>query len=279
MRTGIAIVIQENAIRKRSDDINEFWRVVDEVIGESDILLEVVDARMPNLTRNRKVESRVWRKRKFLILVMNKSDLITRRMKKDILKKSKAREMIFVSCKKRTGISKLRGMISKLAKKKPHWRDVKVGVVGYPNTGKSTVINALAGRSVARTSPTAGMTRGVQWVKGKGNVMFLDTPGVIPTHEKDEAEKAMMSIIDPNKLVNPDIAAMRVIQMFLDNDKRSLERFYDVKIGDEDTFEILLGIGKRKNFIKKGGKVDEVRTALTIVRDWQNGKLLIKTFR
>jgi ribosome biogenesis GTPase A len=253
--------------------------VVDEVIDESDILLEIVDARVPNLTRNRRVESKIWRKRKFLILVMNKSDLITRRMKMEILKKSKAREMIFVSCKKRTGISKLRGMISKLAKKKPHWRNVKVGVVGYPNTGKSTVINALVGRSVARTSSTAGMTRGVQWVKGKGKMMFLDTPGVIPPDEKDEAEKAIMSIIDPNKLVNSDIAAMRIIQLFLDNNKRNLERFYDVKIGNEDTFEILLKIGKRKNFIKKGGEVDEIRTALTIVRDWQNGKLLLKTFR
>jgi hypothetical protein len=112
-------------------------------------------------------------------------------------------------------------------------------------------------------------------VRGEGNILFLDTPGVIPLDEKDETEQALMSIIDPTKLQNPDIAAMRIIQLFLDNNKRSLEKFYDIKIETDDTFDILLEIGKRKNFLIKGGKVDEVRTALTIIRDWQKGNLLL----
>jgi hypothetical protein len=255
----------------------DFWRIVDRVIYESDILLEVVDARMPNLTRNKKVENKIRRKRKFLILVMNKSDLITEKMRMSFLRNFKSKEIIFVTCKQRIGISKLRDMISRLARKKRYWNNIKVGVVGYPNTGKSSVINALVGRSVAKTSPIAGVTRGVQWIKGEGNIMFLDTPGVIPLDEKDETEQALMSIRDPNKLVNPDLAAMRIIQLFLDNNKESLEKFYDVKINHDDTFEILLEIGKRKNFLKKGGKVDEIRTALTIIRDWQKGNLLMKT--
>ncbi len=105
--------------------------------------------------------------------------------------------------------------------------------------------------------------------------MFLDTPGVIPSDEKDEAEQALMSIIDPNKLKDPVNAAMRIIQLFLDQNKKSLEKFYDVKIEDEDTLEILLEIGKRMNFLRKGGKVDEVRAAMAVVRDWQRGKLLL----
>jgi len=63
--------------------------------------------------------------------------------------------------------------------------------------------------------------------------------------------------------------------LFLDNNKRSLEKFYDVKIETDDSFEILLEIGRKKNFLRKGGKVDEVRTALTIIRDWQRGNLLL----
>jgi ribosome biogenesis GTPase A len=86
-----------------------------------------------------------------------------------------------------------------------------------------------------------------------------------------------MAVIDPNKLKNPDLVAMRIIQLFLENNKKSLKKFYDVKIESGDTFEILLEIGKRKNFLKKGGKVDEVRTSLTIIRDWQKGDLLLKT--
>lgn len=252
-----------------------FWRIVDKVIYESDIILEVVDARMPDLTRNKRVENKIRRKRKFLIIVMNKSDLITRKMKIDFLRRFKSNEAIFVSCKYRIGISTLKEMILELAKKRRHWDYTRVGVIGYPNTGKSSVINVLVGKSSAKTSPIAGLTRGVQLIRGKGKIMFLDTPGVIPLDEKDETEQALMSAIDPNKLVNSDLAAMRIIQLFLDYNKRGLEKFYDVKIETNDTFEILLEIGKRKNFLRKGGKVDETRTALTIVRDWQKGNLLL----
>lgn len=258
--------------------MKDFWRIVDRVIYESDVILEVVDARMPSLTRNKNVENKIRLKRKSFILVLNKSDLITKKMKNDFLKKLKSKPMIFFSCKDWTGTSKLREIISKLGKRKQSWEDIRVGVVGYPNTGKSSVINTLAGRAVAKTSPVAGLTRGIQWIRGEGNIMFLDTPGVIPLNEKDETEQALMSVIDPNKLENPDLAAIKIIQLFLENNKRSLEKFYDVKIDTDDTLEILLEIGKRKNFLWKGGKVDEVRTALTIIRDWQRGNLLLNYY-
>ncbi len=256
--------------------MRDFWEVVDQVIYESDVLLEVVDARMPNLTRNKKVENKIQSKRKSFILVLNKADLITKEMKEKFLKKFKSKLAVFVSCKDRKGVHELREMISDLARKKQYRDNIGVGVVGYPNTGKSSVINALTGRSAAKISPIAGLTRGVQWIRGEGKLMFLDTPGVIPLYEKDEIDQALMAVIDPNKLKNPDLVAMKIIQLFLENNKKSLKKFYDVKIESDDTFEILLEIGKRKNFLWKGKKVDEVRTALTIIRDWQRGNLLLK---
>jgi ribosome biogenesis GTPase A len=176
-----------------------FWRIVRDVIFQSDVLLEVVDARMPNLTRNKKVESLIKRKRKILIIVVNKSDLITREMKNEF-SQNLPRNAVFFSCKNRTGIFDLKEMIYESGKK----GDIKIGVIGYPNTGKSSVINALSGfKEMAKTSPIPGFTTGVQWIRGKGNFMFFDTPGVIPLDEKDETEQALMSVIDPDKLENP----------------------------------------------------------------------------
>ncbi|MFH0711029.1 MAG: GTPase, partial [Candidatus Aenigmatarchaeota archaeon] len=184
--------------------IHNFWRIMDKVIYESDIILEVVDARMPNLTRNEKLENKIRRERKFLIIVMNKADLITGRMKINFLRRFRPNEAIFVSCKDRVGIPTLKEMIFDLAKRVRYKDYIRVGVIGYPNTGKSSLINSLVGfKEVARTSPIAGFTTGVQWVRGRGKIMFLDSPGVIPSDEKDEAEQALMSIIDPNKLKDP----------------------------------------------------------------------------
>lgn len=258
--------------------MHNFWRIVNRVIFESDILLEVVDARMPNLTRNKKVENMIRRKRKILILVINKSDLITRGMRMSFSRKLGLKEVVFVSCKERTGIFALKEMIFRLAEKRRHSNYIKVGVIGYPNTGKSSVINVLSGfKEVAKTSPVAGFTTGVQWIRGKGELMFLDTPGVIPPDEKDETEQALMSIIDPDKLENPDFAAMKIIQLFLDNNRNGLEKCYDVSAKTGDAAEILLEIGRKKNFLLKGGQVDEGRTALAIIRDWQRGSLLLNS--
>lgn len=255
--------------------VRDFWKILDNVIDQSNILLEVADARMPDLTRNRKLENKIQRKGKAFILVLNKSDLITKRMRDDFLKDSRSKKVIFFSCKKRTDVAALKNMILSLSRKTKYWGKMRVGIVGYPNTGKSSVINALTCRSAARTSPIAGLTRGIQWISGGDNLMFLDSPGVIPPDEKDEAEQALMSVIDPNKLENPTLAAMKIIQLFLDNSRKNLEKFYGVKLETDDTSEILLEIGKKRNFLCKSGKIDERRAALTIIRDWQKGNLLL----
>ncbi len=260
--------------------IGDFWKILDNVIYQSDVLLEVADARMPDLTRNKKLENKIQRKRKTFILVLNKSDLITKKMRNDFLKNSRSKKVAFVfffSCKKRADIIALKKMISNFSRNTPHWDKIRVGVVGYPNTGKSSVINALTGRSAAKTSPIAGLTRGIQWIRGDDNLMFLDSPGVIPLDERDEAEQALMSVIDPSKLVNPVLAAMKIIQLFLDNNRKNLEKFYGVKIETDDTLEILLEIGKKRNFLCRGGKIDERRAALTIILDWQKGNLLLNS--
>ncbi len=252
--------------------MKHYWNLVDKVIRDSDIILEVVDARMPELTRNIKVENKARYFRKPFIIVLNKSDLITERMKKIIGRKLKKANFVFVSSRQGTGFNRLRKKIHELGKDK---KRIYVGVVGYPNTGKSSIINCLVKKKKARTSSIAGFTKGIQWISG-GKLALFDTPGVIPIDERDEVKQAIISVISPSQIKNPDLVAINIIKMFLSSNRQALEKNYKIKILNRDAEEILFSIGKSMNYLIKGGDIDVTRTAIRIINDWQNGRLLLK---
>ncbi len=255
--------------------MEKYWKNVEAVIRQSNVVLEVIDARIPDLTRNERIEEITKRERKPLIIVVNKCDLITEEMRDQILDDFKFKKFVLVATKTRYGIHKLKDMINELVKKRRRQKIINVGIVGYPNTGKSSLINTLSKKSKTRISSIAGFTKGIQWIAGDENLRFLDTPGVIPFSMKDEVQQALISIIDPNKLVNPDLVAMRIIDLFVKFNKRYFEDFYNIIINDEDSLEIIFKIGRKKNFLKKGSEVDDSRTAIMIIYDWQRGKLLL----
>lgn len=246
-----------------------FWPVVKRVVKDSDIILEILDARMPEMSRNNALESMVKRHKKHLIMVFTKKDLVSQSYIMGLRKDYP--DAYFVSGSKNIGISKLKRGILILAKRlkvpKP-----KIGVVGYPNMGKSAVINALAKRTRAKVSRVAGTTRGIQWIKA-GSLLILDSPGVVP-FEISELKLGVLGAKNPEKLKKSEHVAFAIIKNFVDRNKKALEDFYKIKAeGDED--DILLAIGRKRGFLAKGGEVDENRTILQIIRDWQKGKLRI----
>jgi ribosome biogenesis GTPase A len=251
------------------------WDSVRDVIEMSDIILEVADARMPNITRNLAVEKRIVDGGKVFILVLNKSDLVTRRMMDSFLYHSKSKHVAYVSCKDRKGIGQLKKMIFDIAWTRRKEDVLNVGVVGYPNTGKSTLINALIGKSSASTSPISGSTRSVKYYIGKRGLAFYDSPGVIALEGKDDSDLAIMSVIDPGKVEDPEVAAVRILEIFLEDGKSALEGFYGLKLESGDPQEVLQEIGRKRNCLKKGGEVDTTRISIAIISDWQRGKLLL----
>ena len=246
--------------------------MVKDVILRADIILEVIDARFPDETRNSDVERDVERSNKPLILVLNKCDLVPR----EILERTKSRlsriaPTVFVSCKDRLGTTMLLRKI--LEHTDIQGRDIQVGVLGYPNTGKSTVINVLAGRHKAKTSSISGYTRGVQLVKACSHIMLLDTPGVIPFDERDEIIQGVLSVKDPTHLKDPIGVAMRIIERFFAQDRTTLGSFYHVTLEGLDSYDALLLIGRTLNCLRKKGEVDETRAAVRVINDWQKGLL------
>ncbi len=251
-----------------------YQNIVKDVIKKADILLEVVDARFPDETRNSEVENEIARSRKPFIIVINKCDLVSKEtLDKTKIRLSKIAPTVFISSKDRSGTTILRHKILEIAAIKG--RDILVGSVGYPNTGKSSVINAVTGRHRAGTSPISGHTTGKQLVKAGSRIRFMDTPGVIPFDENDETILGFLAVKDATHLKDPTAVAMKIIEKFCAQNKTALESFYNVTIEGQDSYDTLILIGRHSNYLQKKGEIDETRTAVKIINDWQKGLLIL----
>jgi len=237
--------------------MKKFFSMVNKVINRCDIILFVIDARFPEITKNENIERKIMLKEKKLIYVVNKIDLVMDHRIKAKIKLLHPR--IEVSIKDKRGISKLRAQVKRHAKEFTH--NVYVGVVGYPNTGKSSIINALTGRKSAKTSPESGMTKGMQFVRLSETLMLVDSPGVFPQDNDDS--RVLVSAIDFTKIKDPDYYVDLIFERF----PGVLERHYHV-----DSVE---AYAEKRGFLIKKGKPDIDRAAREILKHWQRGKIMI----
>lgn len=246
----------------------DYWDIIKRVINESNVVLEIIDARFPEETRNKGIERFAKERKKPLIYVFNKADLIDHR---EIEKKvSYLEPHVFVSCTKNLGTTILRKMIKKAVVKRP----VKVGVVGYPNTGKSSIINVLKQRKSARTSPVPGFTKGMQLIKVEEGFYILDTPGIIPLGHKSQITKALLSGISAHNLEDPEGAACEIIEKFKAGNKQAFEAHYGVSL-DGTAEEVLEELARIQGKLKKGGVPNTREAAIKLVEDWQRGRIIL----
>jgi len=226
----------EKKLKNLSKQKEKYPELLKKLIDECDILLEVVDARFAKEMHDKSLERAIKKKGKKLIHVLNKSDLTLK-------KEKRLRPAVFVSCKTKKGIKELREKIkieaSKLEKKEKR-KGILVGVFGYPNTGKSSLINSLIGRGSAKVGEEAGFTKGIQKLKLCKGVYLLDSPGVIPEphYSNSSVEKiaahAKLGARSYEKVKDPEIVLNKIVQ----EHKRAFEKFYRLKFKDaEDLIE------------------------------------------
>ncbi len=240
--------------------MSHFGWIVHKVIEKSDIVLEILDARFIDETRNKKIEN----KAKILIHVINKCDYVDKRYLDQV--KKELENCVFVSATKHLGITLLRQKIKMLANKN-RIKNPVVGVVGYPNVGKSSVINALKGKGSAKTSPEAGFTKGKQYLR-IDDFLMIDTPGIIAKEKNKEEELVLISAKNPHSIKDPDLAVIRLIK----NHPGLIEKKYGVKI-KKDKEATIEDIALKLNLKIKGNLPDILRASRKILQEWLDGKI------
>ena len=249
--------------------------IVNNIIEQADVILEILDARFIEKTRNHEIEKKVRSLGKTIIYVFNKLDLADVEKVKQNIELQELKPSIFFSARERKGSAGLRKLI-KIEANKLNEESVNIGVIGYPNTGKSSIINLLSRKSVARTSSEAGYTKGIQKIKLSEGLYLIDTPGIIPPREKIGYNKenylkhAQIGAITWDKTKNPDMVVFRLTEEY----PGVLEKYYKIKT-DNDSEVLIEKLGRKLNYLKKGNLVDENRVSKKILKDWQEGKIKI----
>ncbi len=256
-------------------------RMMESEVKLCDGIIYVLDARAPFACLNKKLSS-IFGSRP-VVYVLNKSDLVSAEDLKKTISVFESWGKIVISTVG-TGdkcASVLYGAISKaLASVKEKYakkgikKSLRVMVCGIPNTGKSTVINSLCGGKRAKTGDKAGVTKDKQWLKIK-DLELLDTPGTTPPSFENQQNAEYLAYIGS---INDDI--IDFIELSLDLIGYLIERYptailnaYGITTENKTNYEIFTEIGKKRGCLKKGGEVDDERTASAIIGDLRKGKI------
>ena len=257
-------------------------RMMQENIKLIDLVIELVDARIPLSSRNPDIDE--LGKNKARLVLLNKADLAEDKWNDAWAEyfKKKGFSVVAVSFKKEGGIKSIQGVIREACAEKIERdrkrgilnRPVRAMVVGIPNVGKSTFINALAGKACAKTGNKPGVTKGKQWIRLNKQVELLDTPGILwPKFEDQEVglKLAFIGSIKDEVLPTEELAA-GLIHFLRTAYPEVLADKYNIEM-DEDDYVVLNHIAKSRNCIVRGNELDTEKAALLLLDDFRNGKL------
>lgn len=257
-------------------------RQMQEDIRLIDLVIELVDARVPLASRNPDIDA--LGKNKSRLVLLNKSDLADERANK--LWKEYFKEQGFfvleVNSQSGSGMKQIHALVQEACKEKIERdrkrgilnRPVRAMVVGIPNVGKSTFINSFAGKACTKTGNKPGVTKGKQWIRLDRSLELLDTPGILwPKFENQEVGLKLALIGSMNDHVVPvDEMAMDLIVMLREQYGGVLEKRYETT-EEQEPFEILKNIAKKRGCLLKGEELDTEKAAALLMEDFRSGKL------
>jgi len=257
-------------------------RMMQENIKLIDLIIELVDARIPMSSRNPDIDE--LSKGKARIILLNKSDLADKRYNEEWTDyfKEKGFHVLLINSKTGAGIKAIQGLVQEACKEKIERdrrrgiinRPVRAMVVGIPNVGKSTFINSFAGRACAKTGNKPGVTKGKQWIRLNKNLELLDTPGILwPRFENQKVGERLAMIGSINdEIIQMDELANSVINYIYRTYPGLLETRFGIEAFKEG-YEALKQICKVRGCFLKGEELDIVRASQMVLEDFRSGKI------
>ena len=148
-------------------------------------------------------------------------------------------------------------------------------ILGIPNVGKSTLINALSGEKRVKTEDRPGVTRGKQWISLKGNIALLDTPGILWAKLENQHAAARLAITGAirDTVLDTEEIAMKLLDILAADYPDKLKERYKLEEISSDRYDLLKSIGKNRGFIVKGGEIDTERAANVLLDEFRAGKI------
>jgi len=259
-------------------------RILAENIKLVDVVIELLDARIPISSKNPDFDDIFKNKPK--IIVLNKSDLADEKISASWSKwyNSKGYANIFIDSIKGKNINLLKNKMQDIMKDKIERdklkgrisRPIRTMIVGIPNVGKSSLINKIAGRASAVTGDRPGVTRGKQWINVNDKIQLLDTPGILwPKFENPEVgiNLAITGAIKYDVIDTVELASILFEKLARLYPKNLMERYKLTSIDGKTGFELLQIAGKNRGCIISGGEIDMLRISSIVLDELRGGKI------
>ena len=261
-------------------------RLMRECLGEVDIILELLDARIPYSSKNPEIESMIGSKPK--ITVLTKSTLANPEISKiwrDYYTK-KGSKTVVIDSTANIGIDELdRAVREVLSEKIDRYnekgmsgRRLKAMIVGIPNVGKSSLINRIAGGKKAKVEDRPGVTMTKQWVPTSIGLDLLDMPGVLWPKFEDArvGENLAMTGAIRDKILDTEEIAMLLCLRLYDIAKEEFLSRYKLTVDECDSldgYDLFELVGRRRGFLISGGEINHQRTAEMLLDEFRGGKI------
>lgn len=264
-------------------------RQIEESLKKVDVVIEILDARIPLASKNPMLDHVIGDKPR--VVILNKKDMASQSETDKWLNHLK-RQGVYpaaVNGKEPNILKKIeapvveatREIFQRMEKKGINPRAIRAMIVGIPNVGKSTIINNIAKRKVAKTGNTPGVTKAQQWIKAGTKMELLDTPGVLwPKFEDPEIGlKLSLTGAIKDNVVNLDEVAIFALKFMQEHHLKELNKFYNINIDSTtEIVDIFDAIGNSRGFKMSGNEIDYERVTEKVIYDTRDAKIGQLTF-